>query len=248
MNADYVIAIPSHDRVLMIQNKTLAFLARHSITPKKIYVFVSSESYDLYVENLSHLEVNVVHGKDTITDTRNCIVDYFQQAQKVLEMDDDIEDIIYMEKEQPNRPVEDFHKFISESFALLKGSGIFGINAMTSNFYATSDKYGLYSLIGSCVGYFNEKSVRLELPEKEDFERVVKFYKLGVPVLKRTNYGTKTKYWVNAGGIQSRYPPKERIVRNGDCGRRIMEMYPGVFYPHKRKNGIIDVRFRKNYM
>jgi hypothetical protein len=232
----------------MLQEKTLAFLARHSITEKQIFIFVSSESYDLYVEQLSHLAVNVVLGKDTITTTRNFIVDYFPQAQKVLEMDDDIEDIVYMKKQEKNRPVDDFRKLICESFGMLKGSGVFGFNAMTSNIFATSDKFGLYSLIGSCVGYFNEKSVHLELPEKEDFERVVKFYQLGLPVLKRTNFGTKTKYWVNAGGIQSRYPPAARIKKNGECGKRLMEMYPGLFYKRKRANGIIDVRFRKPYI
>ena len=71
-----------------------------------------------------------------------------------------------------------------------------GFNANINNFYADGkDKFGLYSIINSCCGYVNCKSIKLTVSEKEDFERCILMFRMGYPILKRCGYGIKTKYW-----------------------------------------------------
>ena len=45
---DYVIAIPSHNRTKVIDNKTLKMLRHYNIDPERVYVFVAPEEYNEY--------------------------------------------------------------------------------------------------------------------------------------------------------------------------------------------------------
>jgi len=245
---NFVIAIASHKRPDILQSKTLNLLKKHKMSMRKVFVFVSPESYEEYIPIKNKFKFNLVGGDNsTILKTRNNIIDYFDEAQNILEIDDDVEQIEITLKGVKNKPVTNLKELINESFQIISSGGIFGFNANTNNFFAgNKDKFGLYSIINSCLGYKNDKRIKLTVAEKEDFERVIQFYELNLPILKRTGYGIKTKYWTTKGGIQAHYDFKKRVEIQRESAEQLLEKFPWAARKQVRKNGIVDLRFYRD--
>lgn len=243
-----VIAIASHERLQTLQCKTLKLLKKHKIPMKQVYVFVSPQSYESYKVIEKEWEFNLVGGQNTtILKTRNNIIKHFNEGQNIIEMDDDVDDVQVTIKGQKNESVKNLKVLFNKSFDMICGGGLFGFNANTNSFFASgTDKYGLYSIINSCLGYKNDKRVKLSVSEKEDFERCILFYKLGLPILKRTKYGIKTNYWTNKGGIQDHYDFEKRIQVQRKSAETLLRKYPWACRAQTRKNGIVDIRFSKD--
>lgn len=246
---DAVVAIPSHQRPEQLQRKTLSLLKRHRFDMGGVYIFSSPSSYNEYKNIAKSWGVNLIKSKGTILGTRNHIIRHFPENAKIIEMDDDVEDIEVTIKGKPNKSVRNLTRLFNESFELINGNGLWGFNANTNNYFATgTDKYGLYSIVNSCLGYYNNKKVKLTVQEKEDFERCIQFYKFKLPILKRTGYGIKTNYWKNKGGIQDKYDFNERVKVQRESAEEIMEKHPGICSKRVRANGIVDIRFKRDPM
>ena len=245
MNQSFVVAIASHKRGKQLQEKTLSLLDKHRIDFDYVFVFCSSESYDEYEEISKEWGFNLVLSKNSIMDTRNHIIDFFEEGTRVIEMDDDVEDILHIKKGMKSKPVKKLKGLFEECFDMLDDNGLWGFNANTNSFFSDgADKWGLYSIINSCLGYINDKRIKMTVSEKEDFERCIQMYKLGLNILKRSGYGIKTKYWTNKGGIQDRYGKEKRIEVQRQSAENIMKKYPWCCYKKVRANGIVDIRFR----
>jgi len=245
---NFVIGIASHKRADILQSKTLSLLKKHKISMRKVFVFVSPESYEDYLPIKNKWKFNLVGGENSsILKTRNNIIDYFKEGQNIIELDDDVEEIEITLKGLKNKSVTNLKELFNESFQIIHQGGLFGFNANTNNFFAgNKDKFGLYSIINSCLGYKNDKRIKLTVAEKEDFERAIQFYELNLPILKRTGYGIKTKYWTTKGGIQSHYDFKKRIEVQRESAEELLEKYPWAVRKQVRKNGIYDLRFKKD--
>ena len=241
---NYKVVIASHDRLEMIKNKTLKYLNSHFINPSDIYIFVSPESYNIYKEQLQGY--NIILSKNTILDTRNHIIEYFDEGQPIVEIDDDLINIQTTKKGIENERLGNLNDFIIKSFNLLGDTGLWGLNSNINSFFATAgDKFGLYSIVNSFLGYYNDKSIILCCREKEDFDRVCQFYLKKIPILKRCGYGINTRYWKNKGGIQARYNFDQRIIVQKESADMLLGKYPDLVYQRVRKNGIVDIRFRQ---
>ena len=245
---NFVIAIASHKRADILQSKTLSLLKKHKMSMRKVYVFVSPESYQDYIPIKNKFKFNLVGGNNSsILQTRNNIIDYFKEGQNIIEMDDDVEDIEITLKGVKNKSVTNLKELFNESFKIIHQGGVFGFNANTNNFFAGGiDKFGLYSIINSCLGYKNDKRIKLTVAEKEDFQRVIQFYELDLPILKRTGYGINTNYWKNKGGIQGHYDFKKRIEVQRESAEQLLLLYPYAFRKQVRKNNIVDLRFKRD--
>ncbi len=241
----FKIAIPSHDRFDLIQDTTLKLLKKHKVDFKNVFIFCSPESFSKYSTIKQKYGLTLVRSKKNIKDKRNHIINFFKNNQKIVEMDDDIEDIMNTKKNIKRSSVKDLIGFYEDSFKVLGKKGLWGINSTNSTLSPSGkDSFGTYTIVGACCGYYNDKRINLTVDEKEDFERVVQFYKLQLPILKRGAYGIKTKYWTNPGGIQSRYSKEERIKVQKKSAELLMEKYPGIFNKLQRANGLIDLRFK----
>ena len=246
MELQYKIAIASHKRLSMIRKKTLTYLFKHNIVPTWVYIFVSPESYLEYKIALEPLGYNIIRSKDTILKTRNHIIDYFDEGTAIMEIDDDLADIQTTLKGQKNEPIKDLDYLIRSSFEMLGTSGIWGVNSNINSFFADGkDKFGLYSIVNSFLGYYNDKRIILEVEEKEDWNRVCLAHQLRLPLLKRSGFGINTRYWKNPGGIQARYDFDRRVEVQAESALKLMEKFPGYCYTRTRKSGIIDLRFRR---
>tara|TARA_Y100000361_G_scaffold150414_2_gene166054 strand:+ start:107 stop:760 length:654 start_codon:yes stop_codon:yes gene_type:complete len=211
----------------------------YGIDADDIWVFSSPESFKEY-QNVHH---QIVYSKNTILDTRNHIIEYFDEGEYIVEIDDDLEQIVDFENENS---VLDLESLFLESFSL-SNDGLWGFASTDNGYFSDKkDKYGCYSIVNSCCGYKNDKSIRLTLTEKEDFERVCLFYEKGKTILKRTRYGIKSKYWKNKGGIQDRYDFEKRKLVQEECCDKLVERWGHLGYKRVRKNGIADFRFKNN--
>ena len=68
MKSNYVIAIPSHKRSNIINNKVLTFLEKHNIDKKLIHIFVDAEEVEEY--KLCCKGYNIVKGAKGIGPNR----------------------------------------------------------------------------------------------------------------------------------------------------------------------------------
>jgi hypothetical protein len=240
------IAIPSHKRIKGLKTRTYDLLMRHGFDENDIYIFVSPECYNEYKEEFK----NVILSKNNILDTRNHIIEYFDEGEEIVEMDDDVLDIKTCEKYIKPESVNDLKLIFKESFEKSKG-GLWGFNSVIRNDNANvpvdnSDKIGIQkvSIVNSCIGYTNRKDIKLSVSEKEDFERVLIYFHKKIPILKRRMYGIHTRYWTYAGGLQDRYNTEERKKVQEISANKLIEMYPeDCKKVYRKKNNICDLRF-----
>jgi len=244
-----IVAIPSHNREKLL-GKTIDLLLTRGLLPSDIYIFSSSESIGRYTELFKN-RVNKIYEtpnepRGGICDARNMISRTFPEGTKIVEMDDDIRGIYKFLEGNETTEVPDLKQFFNECFTLC-GNGLWGLNPNMNAFFSDKqDKFGLYSIIASTCGYVNDHSVILETPEKEDFDRAIQYYNLNKPILKRSGYAIKTKYWTEKGGIQDRYNFEMRKMKQRLSAEMLLNKYPDLLYLRTRKNGIVDVRFRRN--
>jgi hypothetical protein len=240
---NYKIVIPSYNRIQQVEYRTLNFLFKHNINQSKIYIFAHPLSYDEYVEVLKpkYPNLNIVESKGGIKNSRNYINNYFNEGNKIVEIDDDVENLIDLRQD---KPLENLDDFIKESFDMC-GNGIWGVSALTNKFFCNMhDKFGLRSIVATFHGYTLDKSIILTLDVCEDFEKVIKYHLNNKPILKRGFIGIKTKYWDLKGGLQTDYDREKRLQLQNYCAEELLDRYPNLLFLRKRKSGLLDVRFK----
>lgn len=242
----YVIAIPSHARPDQLQSKTLTLLKKHHIPMDWVFVFASPTSMESYRPIAQEWGFFLVETVPSILGARNHIIQFFPDGLAIVELDDDIEDVKTTIKGEPEKSVDDLNAVFEESFTMLGGRGLWGLNARANAYFGSGrDQFGLRSIVNSCLGYFNNRRFVLSVPEKEDFQRCILFYLQGDPILKRGGYGIKTKYWTNKGGLRDRYDMTRRREIQAESARILSSQYPGLVREQaRRKDGLVDIWFR----
>jgi hypothetical protein len=91
----YQIGIPSYRRQETLKEKTLAFLNRHNIDPKRVTIFVADEAeYKIYTKALQESPYNkIVIAAPGIMGVRNFMAQYYKEGTPVVFIDDDIQDL-----------------------------------------------------------------------------------------------------------------------------------------------------------
>lgn len=181
---NYVIAIPTYNRVKEIIKKTLKTLEEGRIDKNNIYLFVSDKSqYDLYEQNVpKNLYKEIVIGKKGITNQRIFISQYFNEGQYVISMDDDIEQLEIL-KEEKLIKLTDLNEFFLNSYKIMKNENLFiwGIYPVRNPFFMynkiTTD---LRFIIGVTFGYIVRHNKKLKMSikseTKEDYEQSILYY------------------------------------------------------------------------
>jgi len=96
---DIVYAIPSHKRIDVLLNRTLAFLQDHLVEHSSIYIFVSKENIDSYKEKLP-IDINLIESVEGVSENRMFISNYFLPKQKIVYLDDDIKSVNILENKK----------------------------------------------------------------------------------------------------------------------------------------------------
>ena len=99
---DYKIVIPSYDRLVQLQGRTLSLLARHNINFDKVYIFAHPWCYEEYYDlKNKYPTIHIVESKGGIMNSRNYINDYFSAGTRIVEIDDDVEDLLNLKNDCP---------------------------------------------------------------------------------------------------------------------------------------------------
>jgi len=152
----YVIAIPSYKRSIILLYKTLNFLERNSINSNLIYIFIVEEDKDEYMQIPRYLYKELVIGVKGIVPQRAFIENYFSEGTNIVSLDDDIQDLIFANPEE-EIPL---NEFFTEAFNLCKKENAFiwGVYPVGNPFYAIRNKWyttHLTFIIGCFYGFIN---------------------------------------------------------------------------------------------
>lgn len=196
------IAIPSYNRPEQIKQKTLAFLNKHNINKKDIYIFVVDEEQGIYTDSINDDDYNIIIGLHGIAAQRSYINSYFEEDELILSLDDDINDIMFLDRGVLT-PIEDL-MFLLDGMVETMGST--GLNLCgiypVQNAYFMRDKITtqLRFCIGQFLLYYNKKDVlSSECEGKEDYENTLLFYNRDGGVLRYSNVCVKSRGYSKGG-------------------------------------------------
>lgn len=249
----YKIIIPSFKRHDLVQKYTLATLARTDASAE-IYIFTADqEETDLYTEALKNHKVTIVTGVRGIPNQRNFIQRYFPEGERLVFIDDDIEQLQGLTADGKRVKVEKLDAFINTAFDWCDKLKLkmWGINSTASPFeMKQTASIGLIYIVGNFYGLINTHEVFVDEGEqiekrktfeagKESHERALKMYFQYGGVIKFRAFGVVSKYWGVKGGHQ--------ISRN-NSGEKEATEFLHKQYPHITKirlyKGIYDLQIK----
>jgi hypothetical protein len=246
--SNYVVAIPSYNRINEIINKTLTTLKKGKVSKNKIYIFVANKQEEkLYEENIPKKLYNeIIVGKKGITNQRIFISKYFDDGQYIVSMDDDVEELQKMKNEKTLETIENLDIFFKYAYKELKKENLYiwGVYPVRNAFFMKKTiTTHLRFIIGVTFGYINRHEnilyPSLKSETKEDFEQSILFYKNDGGVLRFNFITPKTKF-NSEGGLG-----KDRAERNKKAAEYLKKKYPDIITIFHRENGMTEVKFSK---
>jgi len=237
------IVIPSYQRSSSINNKSLKTLFDAGYQAEEIDLFVANkQEYDKY-KGVVHPNINIIIGVKGLIEIRKFIFDYYDQGQKLLFLDDDIEKIKILtvnDDKETLKDLKDLKSIVWMGFQLcedhsLKLWGLFTCcnpRFMNNSPEIISTDYKF--IIGNFFGCINCKEMNeLNVLDIDDFERSIRSYELYGGSVRFNHLAAKTKFLKNEGGAQQ----DNRIERIHSSIDILMEKYPKMMYVKKKKCG-----------
>jgi hypothetical protein len=243
---DFVVAICSHNRHEAIKAKTLRMLDDFLYPHHNIYIFVALAEFEVYKKSLEKDDYGRVHliiGELGLAEQRRCVTEFFDQGQKILLLDDDIQKFMRIDTN------ETFEHMVMRGFTACEK-----YKAHLWGFYPCANKgwlkesvtVGLVFIYGCAYGLINCKDTNVTMSIKEDTERSILFFKRDSCVVRLNDCAPVQKYLKNPGGLsdvrtyakeeeacillQESYPHLCRIVRKEN---RVEVKLTRILYPSK---------------
>lgn len=255
---DFVIAIPSYKRHDTIVTHTLAFCESCGVPSEIIHIFVVKEDESSYNKALENRGLYIHTGPLGLHNMRNYITDFFDPGQKILHMDDDIKSMVYMMPDDSIRDLKssrryplykfrgEFMSWIESAFHALSigHARMFGVYPVKNGYFMKDLPYVTEDLrfcVGTFWGCINDRTIRINIEEKEDFERTLLHYEKNGSVLRYNHIAPVTTFYKTLGGMQSR-----STDRSGASARSctyLVNRFPALCKLHRvKKNGIHEVK------
>ncbi len=248
-NIDYVVAIPTYKRYDEITTKTLPTLKRGKVDKKRIYVFVANRSEErLYREKMDPDTYHkIVVGKKGLVPQRRYISQYFPEGTKIVSMDDDVQNMIQLKRDDSLKKIANLDTLFKRFFNVLdkKGLYLWGVYPVKNNLFmkrkTTTD---LRFVIGVVHGYINRHSKDLypsmRSVSKEDIEQSILFYLKDGGVVRFNDITFTTKF--NApGGLGV-----DRFQMNKTAQEYLVKTYPGIAKAKFRPDGTPEITLNRN--
>eukprot|EP00929_Paragymnodinium_shiwhaense_P063817 TRINITY_DN31932_c0_g1_i1.p1 TRINITY_DN31932_c0_g1~~TRINITY_DN31932_c0_g1_i1.p1 ORF type:complete len:834 (-),score=137.97 TRINITY_DN31932_c0_g1_i1:36-2537(-) len=213
---DWVVAIPSYDRIKTIGSRTLELLRQAGLGADRVFVFADPRQYGDYVKALKPFQVTVVKGAEGVCQQRNAIMKHFLEGAKVVEMDDDIEGMCvsmspkrHLGAKHVRMAPENFPGIVDNIWADCAHHGCthWGVYPTPNGGWMTlSYSIGLMTFTAQLTGYINPgSSLQLSVPVMEDYERSLHFFSKGLKCMRVNYLALLTKNRSNQGGCQSAF-------------------------------------------
>lgn len=232
------VAIPSYKRATRLRDTTLELLRKHAVPRERIDVFVAdAEEHALYLATLDPATYgNLIIAVPGMGAVRNFMTDYYDEGQPILYMDDDIIDLLTLD------PSFNFCYFVNRAFAtcIHDRLRLWGIYPVANKFFMrpkTTD--GLNYIVGCFYGVLNNRSIRVTLDDKEDFQRTILYFLADGGVLRYGWVAPVTRYYKTPGGMQI-LRTTQRIL---ESAQYLADTYPDLCRLNlKKKSGHAEVR------
>jgi hypothetical protein len=244
---NYVVAIPTYNRVNEVINKSLKTLKDGGVSKNKIFLFVANkQQYELYKNDVpTNLYNTIIIGKKGITNQRIFISQYFKKGQYVISMDDDVEEFEILKNDKLIK-LKDIDNFFLYAYNLMRYENLFiwGIYPVRNAFFMYNKiTFDLRFIIGVAFGFIVRDNAPLKMSinaeTKEDYEQTILYYKIDGGVIRFNNITVKTKF--NApGGLGT-----DRYERNKKAAEYLVKKYPNIVIRNDRKNGTPEVKLIK---
>ena len=238
---EYVLAIPSLSRPCALKKKTLQLLDTYNIPKNSIYVFVVENEYEIYKTVIGE-GYNLVCGVHGIAAQRNFISNYFEFDTYILSMDDDIENVMFLDDDIDLTSVNNLKLIINFMINTMDSAevNLCGVYPIANAFYmrdnVTTD---LRFCIGGLFLYRNKRlMVDTASESKEDYALTIKYFIHDDAVLRFNNLTFKSKKHA-CGGLG-----KQRDTMNAYAASYLVNTYPSVCV--YRKNSVTEVRLKRN--
>tara|TARA_A100001015_G_C14990494_1_gene713680 strand:- start:15 stop:815 length:801 start_codon:yes stop_codon:yes gene_type:complete len=248
-NIDYVVAIPTYKRYDEITTKTLPTLKSGKVDKKRIYVFVANKTEEkLYREKMDPDTYHkIVVGKKGLVPQRRYISQYFPEGTKIVSMDDDVQNMIQLKRDDSLKKIANLDTLFKRFFNALdkKGLYLWGVYPVKNNLFmkrkTTTD---LRFVIGVVHGYINRHSKDLypsmQSVSKEDIEQSILFYLKDGGVVRFNDITFTTKF--NApGGLGV-----DRFQMNKTAQEYLVKTYPNIAKARFRPDGTPEITLNRN--
>ena len=243
---DYVIAIPTFNRVDGLFNKTLSMLKQNNIPHKYIYIFVHNEDQkQLYAEGLPkdfYGKIVVTNLNKGLAGQRNFIVDYFKENQKILSLDDDVSAILKL-KGDKLVPTYTLQKIIKRGFDLCKEHNytLWGLYPTPNAFYMEGQKdftTDLRFIVGAFMGFINKKrKANPDLKIRQDYDLSIQAYLEDKGLIRFNRLCAKYAIYTKNGGVGQ--GQNERLNQLKRESKILIKEYPDIVYHNKQREGEI---------
>lgn len=251
---DYIVNVPSYQRSEVVQKRTLQFLADNNIDRERVTVWVADEQeYEAYRRSLDPSWSVRISSKGLVPSRCH----YHQQApagQPIVNIDDDVETLLYSDGKRLHRYESSLDKFIRSAFQMANENGVrlWGINgAANAMFLKSQVTVGLRYLIGAFFGSFAGDSIfdlnnRTGESSGEDFEAALMAFVRDGAIMRFDGITLKTAYFAQ-GGIDAELKAQGIENRQQDHQRRLEEIasqYPGLAKTYTKAGGVVNIRLR----
>ena len=237
---EYVIAIPSLSRPCALKRKTLRLLESYKIPKHSIYVFVIDSEYEIYRSIIGD-EYNLVVGVCGITNQRNCISNYFDMDALICSMDDDIENIMFLDNTKLTN-VNSLKSIINFMINTMDSADVnlCGVYPIANAFYMRDTvSTDLRFCIGGLFVYKNKRlMLNTSAESKEDIQNTIKYFIHDGSVLRFNNLTFKSKKHA-CGGLG-----KDRDALNAYAASYLVNTYPSVCV--YKKDSVTEIRLKRN--
>tara|TARA_R100000773_G_C4207184_1_gene107732 strand:+ start:460 stop:1191 length:732 start_codon:yes stop_codon:yes gene_type:complete len=228
------ICIPSYERYETINDKSIGLLLNYGFFPEEIDLFVANkEQYDKY-KSVVHKDINIIIAVKGLKKVRDFIFNYYDQGEKLLCVDDDIEEIV----DSDYNPVDNLKEIIDRGFDECQKN-----NMKLWGLYPSCNKYFMENthelttdykfIIGNFFGCINCSNMnKLSIPDIDDYERSIRSFILYGGSVRLNRYAPRTKFRKNIGGQQTEH----RDVLITEAKKILMKNYPNYLYLRRRRN------------
>ena len=254
--------IKSKNRIKKLSEMTYALLKRYEVSDKDIYLFITQDDLEKY--NIVFPDCNCIVAPKGIANTDNFIVDYFEENEEYIYMNDDVSKIFGLTSDAENGKKYEIDKsgfdyLIAKLFSEMKADKVSygGLYPCDSAMYmknAPEISKGLSLIMDPFSAVINNKEVRItEIPvEKEDgsifigdnsdTEKSIQHFKSKNGLIRLNKWCLKVQYYGNdLGGIVGRNAFTEQYT-----AEYLKNLYPEYISSiNTKKNGNTSLRLKK---
>lgn len=250
---DYQVAIPSYNRIDLLQKATLPMLEKYDCDPRRVTIFVANEAqYKIYREALGN-KYAIVVGELGLLQVKRFYHQYYDAGTRLFNVQDDIHNL----KQKNGNALEDFTGTIDELVELgfttaeKFGAEMWGLNP-TGNAMFMKDHItiGLRFIYGAIYGdYAGNPSVVnehiMELTSGEDWENTISAF-LRTGSLARIEWIAPVSKLFAKGGVDD-YLRSIGTDRTSDIEAHfeaITAYYPDLARTYRKAGNVLNLRLK----